>query len=69
MRDKTIFWLVLDHEDGFYAAVVIESSGVEAQDRAFMMDRHRRDWRKATVSKQAKVAYTRTPQVLAMDNI
>jgi hypothetical protein len=69
MKEKIIFWLVLDCEGGFYCAVVIESSGREAQDRACLMDKHRRDWRKATVSPQARVGTCRTPIVLAMDGV
>ncbi len=70
MRDKIIFLLRLDApEGGFYAAVVIESSEMEAQERAFFMDKHRRDWRKSSISDQAKVGCARTPQVLAMDGI
>lgn len=69
MRDKIIFQLVLDHEGGYYRAVVIESSGVEAQARAFMMDEHRRDWKESSISMQARVSFTRTSNVLAMDGI
>ena len=52
MRDKIIFLLLLDaHEGGFYAAVIIESSEVEALNRACLMDKHRRKWMRATISK------------------
>jgi len=67
---KTIFWLVLDIPDGgHYRAVVIESTKEEAQRRACMMDEYRRNWRESSFSVQAKVACTRTPQVLAMDGV
>lgn len=70
MRNKYVYWLVLDApKGGFYATVVIEIGRREAQDRAFFMDKHRRDWRKASVSRQAEVGAWRTPIVLAMDGI
>jgi hypothetical protein len=69
-NDKKIFWLVLPTPDcGHYCAVVIESTGESAQQRACLMDKHRRDWRMARVSVQAHVSYTRTPIVLAMDGV
>ena len=70
MKTKFIFWLVLDlPEGGYYGAVVIESNGEDAKRRASMMDKHRRDWRQASVSVQARVSHTRTPMVLAMDGV
>ena len=72
MKTKIIFWLVLDlPEGGCHCAVVIESTGEAAKQRANMMDKHLhlRDWRQASVSVQARVPHTRTPMVLAMDGI
>jgi len=70
VKQHIIFWLTLDRsEGGHYCAVVIESTGEAAQQRAWMMDRHLRDWRQASVSVQARVSHTRTPIVLAMDGI
>ena len=69
-EDKIIFWLTLDRSEGGHdCAVVIEDTGEEAKRRAFMMDRHLRDWRQASVSVQARVRSTRTPMVLAMDGV
>ncbi len=70
MKTKFIFWLVLNQTDCVhYCAVVIESTAEAAKKRACMMDNHRRDWRQASVSVQARVRASRTPQILAMDGV
>ena len=69
MKEKIVFWLVLNKEEGHRRAVVIEESGNAAKWRATFMDPYRDDWKNAEVSVIARVSHTRTVQVLAMDEM